>query len=67
MLDLSSPTRDCTSIPCIERQSPNNHWTTRQVPKVLLCFLILQMEELRLTMVPTLNIYLRGEHEIEAR
>ena len=67
MLDLTSPTRDCTSIPCIERQSLNNHWTTRQVPKVLLCFLILQMEELRLTVVSTSNLYLRGEHEIEPR
>ena len=67
MLDLTSPTRDCTSILGIERQSLNNHWTTKQVPKVLLCFLILQMEELRLTVVPTSNLYLRGEHEIEPR
>ena len=35
--DLSSPTRDQTSIPCIARQILN-HWTTRQVlPKDWLC------------------------------
>ena len=31
MWDLSSPTRDRTHDPCIERQSLNT-WTTREVP-----------------------------------
>ena len=31
MWDLSSPTRDWTYAPCIERGSLN-HWTTREVP-----------------------------------
>ena len=32
MWDLSSPIRDRTRTPCIERQS-FNHWTAREVPK----------------------------------
>ena len=32
MWDLSSPTRDRTCTPCIEKQS-FNHWTTGEVPR----------------------------------
>ena len=34
MWDLSSPTRDRTSVPLIRRQTLN-HWTTREVPLIL--------------------------------
>ena len=32
MWDLSSPTKDQTHIPCIERWR-HNHWTTKEVPR----------------------------------
>ena len=35
MWDLSSPTRDQTRTPCIGRRSLN-HWTTKEVPEVLI-------------------------------
>ena len=37
MWNLSSQTRDQTSVPCIGRQILN-HWTTRGVPQLLSCF-----------------------------
>ena len=37
MWDLSSPTRDGIRTPCIGRRSLN-HWTTREVPLIFLCF-----------------------------
>ena len=42
--DLSSPTRDWSHVPCIERQLLN-HWTTREVPRVslFLNFLLFKM------------------------
>ena len=40
MWDHSSPTRDQTCTPCIERWSLN-HWTTREVPKSIVFYLIL--------------------------
>ena len=38
MWDLSSPTRDQTCTPCIERWSLN-HWTTREIPKSIVFYL----------------------------
>ena len=37
MWDLSSLTRDRTCVPCLGRQILN-HWTSREVPKVCICF-----------------------------
>ena len=42
MYNLSSPTRDQTCFLCIGRQSLN-HWTTREVPTVLLASLVTQL------------------------
>ena len=44
MWELSSPTRDWSHVPCIERQLLN-HWTTREVPRVslFLNFLLFKM------------------------
>ena len=39
----SSQTKDQTHVPCIGRQIPN-HWTTREIPEVLLLFIYYRHE-----------------------
>ena len=64
MWHLSSLTRDQTDTPCIGRQSLN-HWTTREVPTVLLPSLVAQLVKNLPAMQETLIQFLGWEDLLE--